>query len=79
MAFIPEGVVMIDQKSLPDWEQQRVAAIRQALKIATSLVYLAKATPSRDNANIYLVRAGEQLKTIGVLLDGISNQEQAAS
>jgi hypothetical protein len=69
---------MIDQKSLPDWEQ-RVAAIRQALKIATNLVYLAKATPSRNNANIYLVRAAEQLKTIGVLLDGISNQEQAAS
>jgi hypothetical protein len=69
---------MIDQKSLPDWEE-RVAAIRQALKIATNLVYLAKATPSRDSANIYLVRAGEQLQTIGVLLGGISSEEQAAS
>jgi hypothetical protein len=66
------------EQSVPDWEQ-RVAAIRQALKIATSLVYLAKATPSRDSANIYLVRAGEQLKTIGVLLDWDSSQEQAAS
>jgi hypothetical protein len=66
------------EQSLPDWEQ-RVAAIRQALKIATSLVYLAKATPSRDSANIYLVRAGEQLKTIGVLLGGLSSEERAAS
>jgi hypothetical protein len=69
---------MIDQKSLPDWKPC-VAAVRQALETATNLVYLAKATSNRDDADVYLVRAEEQLQTIGALLGGLSSQEQAVS
>jgi len=67
---------MIEQRPVPELKP-RVAAIRQALEIAKSFVYLAKATPSRDDADVYLARAEEQLQTIGVLLGGISSQERA--
>jgi hypothetical protein len=64
---------MIAQRPEPDWEP-RVATIRQALETAANLVFLAKATPSRDEADVYLERAEEQLQTIGVLLGGILSQ-----
>jgi hypothetical protein len=64
---------------IPVKSEPNVAAIRQALEIAASLVYLARATFSRAEADAYLDKVGEQLQTIGVLLGGISNQERAAS
>ena len=58
-------------------EPNPVAAMRHALEISTNLVYLARATFSRAEADAYLENAGEQLQTIGALIGGLSRQERA--
>ena len=69
---------MTPQQSVRESEPN-VAAIRLALETATNLMYLARESRSRDEADIYLENAETVLKAITGRLGGISSEKPAVS